>query len=259
MFGQDEYGCNRVVLLCLGLLNIILLIIAVVLGVNCAPAQQISYPNSHPAAVQLMNELEYLLSNHSDVMKAEQEARKELQRATKNHAKLKVKIDKQRTINDCYQRQVESLRKERKHLQSNVTALEGTCGKCPQGWTFFHSSCYFFSFMQIKNWMGSRDYCISHGADLVVIDHQDEQLYVSQSIKHFSSEVWIGLTDMASEGKWVWINNVTELEQRYWMPGEPDNSGHCGVSISSPSAPWQTRHDEDCRMQLFWICEMAPK
>nr|XP_057946099.1 C-type lectin domain family 12 member B-like [Doryrhamphus excisus] len=259
MFWKDEYGCNRVVLLCLGLLNITLLIIAVVLGINCVSAQQISYPNSHPASVQLMNELKHLLSNHSDVMKAEQEARNELKQATKKHAKLKVKIDKQRTVNDCYQRQLESLRKERKHLQANVTTLEGTCGKCPQEWNFFNNSCYFFSLTQKKTWMASRDYCISYGGNLVVIDDQNEQSYVSHIIKSWYSGVWIGLTDMTSEGKWLWINNVTELEQRYWIPRQPDNSGHCAVTISSPTAPWQTRYSENCRTLFVWICEMAPK
>ena len=57
------------------------------------------------------------------MIEAEEEAKNALERAVKNHAQLKEKIEKQKTINDNYQKQVEELQKELINLQSNLSAL----------------------------------------------------------------------------------------------------------------------------------------
>ncbi|XP_039993330.1 uncharacterized protein LOC120795454 [Xiphias gladius] len=272
IFGQDGDGSNRRAILCLGLLNVVLLIVAVVIGINCAKVKEGSVQVSHSAATQLVNELDYLRNNHSDVIEAEEEAKKALERALKNHAKLKVQIEQQKTINDNYQRQIEGLRAEKTNLQSNISALEGSCGRCLSGWILLDSTCYFISYSEApavkKNWPDSRADCISRGADLVVIDNREEQKFVSDTIqnkktssKRSENGFWIGLTDIEEEGTWVWINNVTELEQRYWMDGEPNNIGHkgenCGVAVYSSSNPWKTRFDGPCHgKKLHWICEI---
>ncbi|XP_074517287.1 asialoglycoprotein receptor 1-like [Sebastes fasciatus] len=270
MFGQGGDGCNRLVLLCLGLLNVVLLIFAVVIGINCAKVTEGSLQASHSAATQLINDLNYLRSNYSDVIKAEEEAKNALERALKNHTQIKVQIEKQKTINDNYHRQFEALRTEQISLQSNISALEGSCGICLSGWIHLNSSCYFFSSTESsttpKNWHDSRADCIGRGADLVVIDNQEEQKLVSLTIEpmedgHAWKGYWIGLTDTEIEGQWVWINNVTEVEQKYWMDGEPNDRGHqgedCGVTVYSSDNPWQTRIDAGCyRHKKYWICEM---
>ena len=35
---------------------------------------------------------------------------------------------------------------------------------------------------------------------------------------------WIGLADLAEEGRWVWQHSLAEPEFTFWDPGEP-NSG----------------------------------
>ena len=57
------------------------------------------------------------------MIEAEEEAKIALERAAKNHAQLKEKIEKQRTINDNYQKQVEELQEELINLHSNMSAL----------------------------------------------------------------------------------------------------------------------------------------
>lgn len=68
-----------------------------------------------------------------------------------------------------------------KHPKWNLLfLLEGTCGKCLSRWILHNSSCYFFSNIEStdvrKNWPDSRADCVSRGADLVVIDNQEEQV-----------------------------------------------------------------------------------
>ncbi|XP_055362029.1 C-type lectin domain family 4 member E-like isoform X2 [Betta splendens] len=158
-------------------------------------------------------------------------------------------------------------------MEFNISALEGSCGKCLPGWTLFNSSCYFFSYLESatvkKNWTDSRADCVGRGADLVVIDSQEEQKFASNSINKMKTSTsvwengfWTGLTDTEAEGAWVWINNVTEVEQRYWMDDEPNNhwgGEDCGVIIYSPSNPWKTRYDGQCHTPLHWICETTSR
>ncbi|XP_053191391.1 C-type lectin domain family 4 member M-like [Scomber japonicus] len=274
IFGQggSPFPNYRLLILCLGLLNAVLLITAVAIGIKCARVKEASLQAPHSAATQLINELNFLRSNHSDVIEAEEEAKKALEAAIKNHAQLKVQIEQQKTINDDFQRQMEALSTEKTSLQTNISALERTCGKCLTGWALFNSSCYFFSYTESKtvkkNWHESRADCISRGADLVVIDNLEEQKYVSGNIDSMRSAAdvwqsgfWIGLTDTEVEGTWVWINNVTDVEQRYWMDGEPNNlrqGEDCAVAVYSNINPWKTRFDARCIFKKFhWICEMA--
>ncbi|XP_076605365.1 uncharacterized protein LOC143332028 [Chaetodon auriga] len=271
IFGQGRSGSDRLVLLSLGLLNVVLLIAAVALGINCAKVREGSAHVSHSATTQLITELDYLRSNHSGVMEAEEEAKNALDRVRKNHTQLKVEIELQKTINENYWRQIVALQAEKAKLQSNVSALEGTCGRCLPTWILHNSSCYYFSYTDssnvAKNWPDSRADCISRGADLIVIDNQEEQKFVSGSIENlrgvhnvWDNGFWIGLTDTGTEGTWVWINNVTEVEQGYWMDGEPNDYGHhgedCGVAVYSANNPWKTRFDASCQnRERHWVCE----
>jgi len=65
--------------------------------------------------------------------------------------------------------------------------------------------------------------------------------------------VWIGGTDAASEGAWVWSPSNTSLSYTNWYPGEPNNiySGEdCLVGN------WNTRwNDERCTSKFKYVCQ----
>ncbi|XP_059208611.1 C-type lectin domain family 12 member B-like [Centropristis striata] len=170
---------------------------------------------SHPAPTHLISELEYLRSNYSDLIKAAEEANETLQRAIEHRAELKVQIEQQKTINDNYQRQTEALRTEKTNLKLNVSSYEGSCGKCPSGWLFLNSSCYYFSYIEsssaTKSFNDSREDCISRGADLTMIDSPEEQNAIIKQIKADGSrvgngETWIGLHHFPGENTWKWVD-----------------------------------------------------
>ncbi|XP_029973554.1 CD209 antigen-like protein C isoform X2 [Salarias fasciatus] len=272
--GGDTGPRYRLLLLSLGLLNVALLICAVVIGIMCAQIRQNSLHVSHPVAAQLLNQLHDLHNNHSDVIMAEEDAKRALETAVKNHAMLKDQLQQKQIINDGYQKQLEALRTERTTLLSNISALEMSCGKCPPGFLHFNTSCYFFSYAESstvkKNWHNSRTDCINRGSDLIVIDSPEEQTFVGNSVKKmvqglnvWQNGFWVGLTDMDTEDHWVWINNVTEVEPRYWMDGEPNEYGigeDCAAVVYSSSNPWKSRNDANCqRNELYWICEKVSR
>lgn len=77
---------------------------------------------SEPAVARVIDELNYLRSNHSDVMEAETDARSALDSASKNHEKLKGQIEEKKAANKDYQKQVEDLLGQKLSLQANLSA-----------------------------------------------------------------------------------------------------------------------------------------
>ena len=62
--------------------------------------------------------------------------------------------------------------------------------------------------------------------------------------------VWIGLNDKGTEGKWVWIDQIyRSATYRYFNSGEPNNSGDCGQMYTS--GKWD---DTGCSNQMNFIC-----
>uniref|UniRef100_A0A3P9DKY2 C-type lectin domain-containing protein n=1 Tax=Maylandia zebra TaxID=106582 RepID=A0A3P9DKY2_9CICH len=76
----------------------------------------------------------------------------------------------------------------------------------------FCSFCYYFSISQ-SSWKQSRDECRAKGGDLVKIDSREEQ-----------DKFWIGLTDSAVEGRWLWVDgSLLDESLKFWAGKEPNN------------------------------------
>uniref|UniRef100_A0AAZ3P144 C-type lectin domain-containing protein n=1 Tax=Oncorhynchus tshawytscha TaxID=74940 RepID=A0AAZ3P144_ONCTS len=119
---------------------------------------------------------------------------------------------------------------------------------CPVGWRMFDCSCYFLSIVS-KTWEESRQDCLNRGGDLVIIQSREEQDY----IKTFKVMSWIGLTDEAREGLWMWVDNTQLTTAEYWHPDEPNGGReeNCGMIQMNYDA-WI---DTSCSAALPWICE----
>ncbi|XP_026212316.1 CD209 antigen-like [Anabas testudineus] len=258
------------VILCLALMNAVLLIAAVVIGIYCGKAKD--FQISHSAATPVMVELNFL-RNHSGIIKDKVKAQAALVRERANHLQLKMQVKQKKTITDGFQSKIETLKKEKIKLQSNKTSLEENCERCLPGWILLKSSCYYFSKQEStsrKNWQDSRADCVSHGGDLLIVNNLEEQQLIcdnfpsqSGSSAWWNNGFWIGLTDVATEGTWIWVNNVTETESMYWRHGQPNRtgpqSGNCAAfyRFHDSTATW---YNGKCLTQMLnWICEMQPR
>uniref|UniRef100_A0A4W5R0C6 C-type lectin domain-containing protein n=1 Tax=Hucho hucho TaxID=62062 RepID=A0A4W5R0C6_9TELE len=106
-----------------------------------------------------------------------------------------------------------AMTKERDHLQTKLSMLKQ---QSELGWRYFSGSLYHIS-KGTKLWTESRQDCLSRGADLVIINSREEQVFIHELIyKVF----WIGLTDRDEEGIWKCVDG-TPLTTGYWMRGEP--------------------------------------
>ncbi|XP_050958524.1 CD209 antigen-like [Labeo rohita] len=57
---------------------------------------------------------------------------------------------------------------------------------------------------ELKSWSDSRQHCRDRGADLVIINSEEKQRFMSS----FTAErVWIGLSDREQEGNMKWVDN----------------------------------------------------
>nr|XP_033480985.1 CD209 antigen-like protein E [Epinephelus lanceolatus] len=119
------------------------------------------------------------------------------------------------------------------------------------GWKYFSGSFYYIS-SDMKTWKDSRDDCVQRGADLIIINSREEQMFTAG----FQTVLWIGLTDRETEGTWKWVDG-TPLTTSYWTyhepNGAPDRDEDCAeIKDFYLINSW---NDEPCDAQKFWICE----
>ncbi|XP_072020400.1 macrophage mannose receptor 1-like [Amphiura filiformis] len=101
-------------------------------------------------------------------------------------------------------------------------------GGCPTGWYKLLNKCYRiygYDGDDRKNWRDARDVCQSiAGGNLATIHNQAQQSSLSAMIKGVpDSDVWIGLSDIGSQGKFHW-SDETDLDYTNWANGQPDGS-----------------------------------
>ncbi|MBX7051462.1 MAG: HYR domain-containing protein, partial [Flavobacteriales bacterium] len=101
------------------------------------------------------------------------------------------------------------------------------CGPCPAptslaGYTLlgtYNNHTYFIA-NSTTNWTTANNNAIAQGAHLVTINDAAEQAWLQSN---GASVGWIGYTDQANEGTWVWVTGETSSYTN-WATGQPDNS-----------------------------------
>ncbi|KAM4581187.1 uncharacterized protein PAE49_005797 isoform 2-T2 [Odontesthes bonariensis] len=128
------------------------------------------------------------------------------------------------------------------------------CQPCRGGWILYQKKCYLFYDEPApwKSWTQSQTYCKDSGADLVVIDNQQEQEFISNNTKYYFSVnhgYWIGLKE--SNGTFIWIDGRRDT-LRYWLETGGSGSYVLVIPDKSPTQSWKRSSPE---FQLRFICE----
>ncbi|XP_033479011.2 uncharacterized protein LOC117254724 [Epinephelus lanceolatus] len=156
--------------------------------------------------------------------------------------------DLKRKLNDCVSQQ-NSLTEERDKLNRAIQGCRMELEKLsPARWMYFRGSFYHISSDQ-KTWQESRRDCQQKDADLVIINSKEEQDFTRQ----FKKYMWIGLTDLQTEGTWKWVDG-TQVTKSYWGPKEPNGGSgeNCGEMKFDSENSW---NDGSCSLSHFWMCE----
>ncbi|XP_028847650.1 C-type lectin domain family 4 member E-like [Denticeps clupeoides] len=120
---------------------------------------------------------------------------------------------------------------------------------CP-GWKM---NCRYYHYTVPMSWQQARAFCRRMGADLVIINNRAEQSLLN--FLHMAG--WLGLSDQAYEGKWIWVDG-SPLTVQFWDHGQPQkNNGNedCVVSHTQEHKPEHTWHDYPCSAAHWVVCE----
>ncbi len=83
---------------------------------------------------------------------------------------------------------------------------------------------YYKYVSQLSNWATAKSAAEALGGYLVTLTSLTELNWVIQNVGNGGGDVWIGATDSAQEGNWVWITGEP-WSYSNWNAGEPNNSG----------------------------------
>ncbi|XP_051754150.1 CD209 antigen-like protein E isoform X2 [Ctenopharyngodon idella] len=223
---QKHRGSRCLVLMtvCLGLICVVLLVSIILQHISITAERESlfkSYKNTVEEFNQTINSLQH---NYTDL--------------TQKNLELEKKQ---------LQESVDSLSQKKLELESKVTSLSDELKKAASKRIFFPTSSV------SKSWSESRQYCRDRGADLVIINTEEKQRFISTFIKE---RVWIGLTDIENEGRMKWVDN-SPLNRGYWFKGEPNNYGgneHC-IELNPSRNILSNWNDHLCSLRKKWICE----
>ncbi|XP_051515839.1 CD209 antigen-like protein E [Myxocyprinus asiaticus] len=233
---SERKRSHRSASVCLGLLCVLLLAAVIVLCVQLITKMKQFHIKSNTLTeekdqllitnIKLTEERQQLLNKNINLIKERDGITKE------NHNQI------QRSESGDA---VRKLNQEKNELLKSLHEMDG--------WICYQSNFYYIS-SEKKSWSESRRYCIQKGADLLIINHKNEQDFLYK----FSGEdkVWIGLTYTEKEGTWKWVNGST-LTSGFWKSGQPDGQRqeNCALTVSSG---W---HDYPCSYVYKWICEKS--
>ncbi|XP_018595244.1 C-type lectin domain family 6 member A-like [Scleropages formosus] len=136
-------------------------------------------------------------------------------------------------------------------------AKERRCSVCQVGWKPYNSSCYYVYLSSPWNtWSGSRQECIKMGADLVTIDSEDEQRFISELATNYYDKwhgYWIGLR--RSSNGWFWVNG-DPLTTGFWISDPTDkHASQCVLTNTVNGTLYSWRDENNCHFHNRWICE----
>ncbi|MCB9748821.1 MAG: hypothetical protein H6713_02315 [Myxococcales bacterium] len=125
------------------------------------------------------------------------------------------------------------------------------CGACS---LFEYSGSVYWVCGAVGSWMIARVACQERGGELASLTSAAENSYVAARLKLADAPYWIGMSDAAREGSWIWPDGQPLLPGYVnWNAGEPNDYGvgeDCGEIAAS--GVW---NDEDCPSARAFVCE----
>ncbi|XP_067660731.1 C-type lectin 1-like [Haliotis asinina] len=132
---------------------------------------------------------------------------------------------------------------------------------CPQDWQSGRFMCYKVVSLKV-NWINAVMHCAAMRAHLVDINSRGEQMELENLLRPKYSglkteRLWIGASDLSSNGQWQWMTARQNMSYTYWYRRTPPPSGrglNCALMIGSTYL-WGA---SECTALHPFICEARP-
>ncbi|KAM7040326.1 C-type lectin domain family 3 member A [Acridotheres tristis] len=167
-------------------------------------------------------------------------------------SKLKARKHSKRRVKekDDMKTQIDKLWREVNALKE-IQALQTVCLRGTKA----HKKCYLMS-EGSKHFHEANEDCITKGGTLAIPRSNEETNILRDYGKRSAPgapELWLGVTDMASEGRFVDVNGMA-LQYSNWDRAQPDGGKreNCVFLSQSSQGKWG---DEVCRTAKRYICE----
>jgi len=102
------------------------------------------------------------------------------------------------------------------------------------------------------SWGNANAACLAAGLQLATVQSAAQNAALVTAAA--GNQVWIGGTDAASEGAWVWSPSNTPLSYTNWKAGEPNNSGGEDCLEFNYHTPG-TWNDARCTATMKYVCQ----
>ena len=100
------------------------------------------------------------------------------------------------------------------------------------------------------SWADANAACLAGGLQLASVQSAAENALLVTAAA--GNTVWIGGTDAASEGTWVWSPSGKPLLYANWGYAEPNDSGNEDCIVFPSSGGW---NDVPCHINFKYVCE----
>ncbi|MEE2788373.1 MAG: C-type lectin domain-containing protein [Myxococcota bacterium] len=130
--------------------------------------------------------------------------------------------------------------------------------ECPCARDTFDGRSYLFCADRRYSWSNARRICQRLGYDLAIITDAREQEFLTDGLDRTGAgDAWIGLSDDAVEGTFVWIDGSPTRGYVNWSDDEPNDAGNedCGVIQMQAAAQLGSWSDRDCNQPYDYVCE----
>ena len=132
---------------------------------------------------------------------------------------------------------------------------------CPKPFSLVQGLCLYFS-LEPMNWTQSDELCQSNHGRLVEIENAEKMEVIKEKMTGLGQLFWMGLTDIATEGSWVWQSSKQPAKYTNWNAGEPSSGNgkyieNCALIYEGD---WGRRlgewNDVQCaQSSIFALCE----
>ncbi|KAK7161102.1 hypothetical protein R3I94_003933 [Phoxinus phoxinus] len=249
--GKDEKRrgsrCLVLMTVCLGLICVLLLVFITLYITTTAERDLFkSYKNTVEEFNHTINSLQ---DNYTDLMTEKDQLKNNFNSLSQKKLELETRVNDLSVEKSQLQGSFNSLSQKKLELERKIASLDGELKKAASNRGIFFTS------SEGKSWSDSRKYCRDRGGDLIIINTEEKQRFITSFIKE---SVWIGLTDSETEGIMKWVDN-SPLNKGFWSSGEPNNYGgkdeDC-IELNPTKDTMNNWNDIPCSWKMKWICEI---